>query len=107
MNFKKISEIIEELNNSLKQTFPDFKGVYLYGSVARGDFTKDSDVDIINVFEKELSYEEELELAGIIGDIDYKYDIFIDYHDYTLENLKRNPVFYNEVVNKGFYYEAA
>jgi len=26
---------------------------------------------------------------------------------FTMEKLKRNSVFYNEVVNKGIYYEAA
>jgi predicted nucleotidyltransferase len=104
---KKIEKIIEDVNKAILNKFSFFKGSYFYGSRARGKFTKDSDIDLINVFDKELSYEEELELAGIIGDIDYKYDVFIDYHDYTLDNLKRNPIFYNEVVNKGFYYEAA
>ncbi len=40
MNLSKILEIIEELNNKLKDVYPDFKGVYLYGSVARGDFSR-------------------------------------------------------------------
>lgn len=104
---KKIEKIIEDVNKALLEKFSFFKGSYFYGSRIRKNFTKNSDIDLINVFEKELSFEEELELAGIIGDIDYKYDVFIDYHDYTLDKLRQNPVFYNEVVNKGFYYEAA
>lgn len=104
---KKIEKIIKDLNKAISKRFDFFKGSYFYGSRAIGNCTKTSDIDIINIFERELSYEEELELAGIIGDIDYKYDVFIDYHDYTIDNLRKNPIFYDEVVNKGFYYEAA
>ena len=104
---KKIEKIIKDVNESILKKFSFFKGSYFYGSRARGNFTENSDIDLINVFDNELSYEEELELAGIMGDIDYKYDVFIDYHNYTLNNLKKNPIFYNEVVNKGFYYDAA
>lgn len=104
---KQTEKIIKDLNKILSEKFCFFKGSYLYGSRSTGNFNKDSDIDIINIFEKELTREESLELAGIIGDIDYKYDVFIDYHDYTFDQLKRNPVFYKEVVSKGFYYEAA
>ncbi len=104
---KRIEKIIKDLNKILSEKFEFFRGSYLYGSRANGNYKKDSDIDIINIFEKELDREESLELAEIMGDIDYKYDVFIDYHDYTLEQLKRNPVFYMEVINKGFYYEAA
>ena len=104
---KHTEKIIKDLNKAISQKFDFFSGSYLYGSRAKGGFKKDSDIDVINIFERELTREESLELAGIIGDIDYKYDVFIDYHDYTLNQLKRNPVFYEEVVDKGFYYEAA
>ena len=37
----------------------------------------------------------------------YKYDVYIDLHSYTSENLQKNPFYYNEVVNKGLFYAAA
>ncbi len=104
---KRIEQIIKDLNKTLSKRFNFFAGSYFYGSRAKKISTEKSDIDVINLFERELSYEEELELAGIIGDIDYKYDVFIDYQDYTMDKLKGNPIFYNEVVNKGFYYAAA
>lgn len=104
---KHIEKIIQDLNKVISEKFNFFKGSYLYGSRAKNYFNKDSDIDVINIFERELTREESLKLAEIIGDIDYKYDVFIDYHDYTLDQLEKNPVFYKEVVDKGFYYEAA
>lgn len=102
-----LEKIIKELNKEISEKFDFFKGSYLYGSRAKGNFQNDSDIDIINIFARNLTRAEALDLAGIIGDIEYKYDVFIDYHDYTINRLKENPVFYNEVIAYGFYYEAA
>ena len=33
--------------------------------------------------------------------------IDIDFRTYTLNELSRNPIYYNEVVNKGLFYDAA
>ena len=44
---------------------------------------------------------------GIVCDLDYKYDIYISLLTYTPERLEKNPIFYNEVVNKGIYYGSA
>ena len=102
-----ISEIINELNLKIKEKYPDFRGSYLYGSRARGDYREDSDVDVILLFDKEPSYDEKSEIYGLLCDLDYKYDIIIMGMPYTREQLERNYVFHNEVVNKGIYYNAA
>ena len=101
-----ISEIIKELNSLIKDKYSDFKGSYLYGSRARGDFSKNSDIDVVAMFDK-VDRHKELEVSGISCDLDYKFDVFIEIHLYTPEELKINPIFYNEVVNKGIYYEPA
>jgi predicted nucleotidyltransferase len=100
---KSISEVIKELNNLIKEKYSDFKGSYLYGSRAKGDFKKDSDIDIIALFDS-VDRDKEMEIYGIVADLDYKYDIFISLLNYTSEKLERNPIFHNEVVNKGIYY---
>lgn len=102
-----ISEIIKELNSRIKAKYPDFKGSYLYGSYAKGTYNEDSDVDIVLIFGKEYDYDEESYIYGISGDIDYKYDIVTTPLPFTEAELKKNVVFYNEVVNKGIYYDAA
>jgi len=103
MKLKKILEIIEELNNKLKVSYPDFKGVYLYGSVASGNYSNDSDIDIVALFE-EINYEKELEIYGITGDIEYKYNVFFDIQPMTSQDLERNPFYFEEVTLKGKFY---
>jgi hypothetical protein len=59
------------------------------------------------VFDKALSYKESRKLAGLICDIEYKNNVFIDYHPFTLKDLALNPFLYDEIVNNGIYYDAA
>jgi len=101
-----ISEIIKELNRLIKEKYDDFKGSYLFGSYARGDYTKDSDIDIVALFD-EYDRDKEMEIYGITMDVDYKYDIVISLCPHTRKELENNCVFYNEVVNKGIFYDAA
>ncbi|MFA7657863.1 MAG: nucleotidyltransferase domain-containing protein [Candidatus Gastranaerophilaceae bacterium] len=102
-----LSKVIKELNLRIKEKYPDFRGSYLYGSRARGDYREDSDIDIVLVFEKTHSYDEEAEIHSIVADLNCKYDIVIIGIPYTKRQLKKNYVFHNEVVFKGIYYEAA
>jgi uncharacterized protein len=103
---RKINKIIQELKQLIKEQFPDLKGLYLYGSQVTGGSHKDSDIDVVAIFD-EVSEEKKFEIGGIICDLMYKYDVYIDLHSYTSETIQRNPYYYNEVVNKGIYYEAA
>lgn len=101
-----VSEIINELNKLISEKYSDFKGSYLYGSRARGDFKGDSDLDIIALFGN-VDSAKEMEIYGIVCDLDYKYDIIISLMPYTKEELEQNYVFHNEVVNKGIFYAPA
>jgi len=101
-----VSEIIKELNARIKEKYSDFKGCYLFGSYARGDFHKDSDIDIVALFDS-VDNDKEMEIYGIVGELDYKYDVFISLLLYTPPRLEKNYFFHNEVVNKGIYYNAA
>jgi predicted nucleotidyltransferase len=103
---RKIIKVIKELNKLIKEQYPDLKGLYLYGSQVKGTAHKDSDIDVVAIFD-EVSYEKSFEIGGILSDLMYKYDIYIDFHSYTPETIQRNPYYYNEVVNNGIYYEAA
>ena len=103
---QKIIKIIEELKNLIKEQFPDLNGLYLYGSQVKGKVKKDSDIDVVAIFD-EVNREKIFEIGGILGDLDYKYDIYIDFRSYTLDTLRGNPIYYDEVVNKGIYYAAA
>ena len=101
-----IQQVIEELNIKLSETLNDFKGAYLYGSQAKGLATAESDIDIVAVFE-EVNRNKRMDIWGIVGRIEAKLDVFIDLHPMTREELERNPVYYDQVVNNGNIYEAA
>ena len=45
-----------------------------------------------------------MEIYDIISDLDFEHDVFIELFSYTQKGLEKNPVFYNEVVNKGYFY---
>jgi predicted nucleotidyltransferase len=102
---KKIIKIIKELNKTVKESYGGFRGSYLYGSQVKGTAHKDSDIDIVLLFDSELTHRQERDSAGIIGNIEYKYDVFIDYHPYTMQQLERNPFYYESVVEEGKYFD--
>ncbi len=102
-----ISEVIKDLNSRIKAKFPDFRGSYLYGSYAKGTYNEDSDVDIVLIFDKELSYDNEMHIHDIVSDLNCEYDLIIIGIPYTKKQLKRNYVFNDEVTGKGIYYNAA
>lgn len=101
---KKVERVIKTLNQELSKLIPDFIGVYVYGSQVRGDFTKESDIDIVGLFNK-INDEIETKLYKLISLLNYKEDVFIDIHLMTKNELSRNCFFYDEVVNKGIFYE--
>ena len=102
----KTQQIIEILNKNLKQTFNDFKGAYLYGSQAKGTANTESDIDIVAVF-AEVDRNKRMDIWGIVGKIEAELDVFMDIHPMTQEELERNPIYYDRVVNNGIFYEAA
>jgi len=106
MRNNKVNQLIKELNKKISQEYPDFEGCYLYGSRAKKTHHKNSDVDIIAIFNS-VDRERDYEIGGIVNELMYNYDVYIDFRVYTLDNLTKNPVYYDEVVNKGIYYAAA
>ena len=103
MTLSKIIEVIEELNGKLKGSYSDFKGIYLYGSAVREDFSEDSDIDVVALFD-EINYDKELDIYGITGELECKYDVFFDIQPMTKQDLERNSIYFREVTLKGKFY---
>ncbi len=99
-----IDKIIKKLNKKIKNLFNNFNGVYLYGSYAAKSARTDSDIDIVALFDNKLTREERMDLWGIVGELEAEMDIVLDMHPMTLSELKQNPVYYMQVVDKGIYY---
>ena len=81
-------------------------GVYLYGSYARGDFEKDSDVDIVAVVKGERSaLQDKLRtIWDLTADIGLEYDIVVSptvipYDEF--EAYKEVLPYYRNIVNEG------
>lgn len=104
MSKKRIQKIIQELIKIVKEKYLGFEGLYLYGSQVRGTANKNSDIDMVLLFNSKLTNREALDLAGIIGDLELTFNVFIDYHPYTLLELKKNPFYYESVVEEGTYF---
>lgn len=100
-----ISDIIEDLNNRLSKKYSDFKGSYLYGSRAKGNYKDHSDIDVVVLFEK-LTRAKDLDICSIVCDVEYKHNVFIDIQTFTPEKLMFNPFYYEEVTVKGVFYAA-
>ncbi|GBF22736.1 hypothetical protein tpqmel_0140 [Candidatus Gastranaerophilus sp. (ex Termes propinquus)] len=102
-----VDEIARKLRDALKEAIPDFEGLYVFGSQARGDATERSDIDIVVLFGSErfkLPRQYYLVLSQLMHDY---YGSDLEVLERTREELERNPIFYNEVVNKGVWYDAA
>ena len=102
-----VDEVAKRLRDELCESIEDFEGLYVFGSQVRGDATPESDVDIVVLFGKYDMFR-----FGVFSDImsaielDYYNVIELDVLRYTREELERNYIFHNEVVNKGIFYGA-
>ena len=77
--------------------------IVLYGSVARGTNTAESDVDIALLLNGNLSRETEDKLSDLIVDLNLKYDIVLSVIDIDYEMFKWEKVtpFYKNVNEEG------
>ena len=100
-----ISKIITELNLELKQHYPNYKGLYLYGSRIKNDAAEGSDLDLVFVFDGGVDLKLEETIWEIVYNYDLKYDVVIDAKVYELQDIK-NPItpFRETVRDKGRYY---
>ncbi len=108
------ASIIEKLNIALSGRFDDYRGAYFFGSRLTGGFTKDSDYDVVLIFDG-LEYEKQLKIAGVVSQIEYRFDVFIDCKllttsgnksiEYIRENV--NPIFIQRAIDSGIFYARA
>jgi len=96
-------KIIEELKKKIVELYPDLIGIYLYGSRAKGNFHKESDLDILLLFPAVTS-EKKFEIYGIVSYIEYKFDVFIDIKILTPSEFRKNHFYFKQVTNSGIYF---
>ncbi len=74
-----VKRLMAELKSGLQALYGErLKGVYLFGSHARGEADEESDVDVLVVLEDYESYGAEVERAGELGaELSLRYGVSI------------------------------
>lgn len=90
---------LKELHEYLAKIYGErLRGVYLYGSYARGDFHSDSDVDVLIALEGTVNPSQEIDRIGDgVADICLEYNVLIAIYPVPEEWLKarKSPLFEN------------
>jgi uncharacterized protein len=75
----RIRKLMKELKEGLATIYGDkLKAVYLYGSYARGDYRKGSDVDVMVLLRDYKSYwKEYYRCSDYVSDVSLNYDVTI------------------------------
>lgn len=100
---KFVKDALEMLDKELREKFNDFHGLYLYGAFADGTNEDDDDIEVVAIFDAEDKAKREL-IWPIVGKIETELDVYIDLHPTTMQALKQDEEFYDEVVNNGIFF---
>ncbi|MDO4608946.1 MAG: nucleotidyltransferase domain-containing protein [Clostridia bacterium] len=103
--------ILGEVYNECSNIFDSVHDAYLYGSYARGDYTNESDVDILvtaNLSREQIS-SQRMKLASVTSNLSLKHNVTVSLTVKPLEHFNRYLSvlpYYKNVVSEGIRYEA-
>lgn len=109
----KAMEILEKVYNFCKEKFGDILcDAYLYGSYARGDYHKWSDVDIFVTVKSDYPEIEKLDdsIAEIGNDLSLEYDITVSIVTEPIKQFNEYSEilpYYKNILSEGIKYVAA
>ena len=96
--------IVQQIKNTLKQISPNTTTI-LYGSEARGDASRDSDIDLLILVDKtKIPVEEEKEIIGLLSDLSLQTGVIISSIILPKSKWENRPLktpFYVNVMNEG------
>lgn len=74
-----IQRIMAELKDKLSRLYGErLKGVYLFGSYARGEADEESDIDVLIALDRVGNYSEEIDRTGeLVSELSLKFGITI------------------------------
>ncbi len=98
-------DIKEELVQGLTEIFQrNMSAIILYGSVARGDATDESDIDIAIVIKKEMDVQTKKRFISWAADMDIRHErVFsiVDIQEENMEKWERILPFYQNIRKEG------
>ena len=100
---KKLEEVIKLLSKTLKKSFDDYKGLYVFGVHADGNDHRDEDIEIVALFDSVDKAKLE-DIWPIIGKIESQTDAFVEVYPHTIKSLKADDVIGEEVLEEGVFY---
>lgn len=101
---KFVEDAINMLNEAFSERFDDFHGLYLHGAFVDGKNHTDEDIELVAIFDVEDKYKREL-IWPIVGKVETDLDVFIDLHPITMQELKKDEDFHDEVVHHGIFFQ--
>lgn len=105
MDNSKVEKFIDEIKNIIYSTFEGFKGVYFFGSRTDENWHEDSDLDLIFVFNRDLTWKEKKIIMNKIFETEIKYDYLIDAKICNINLIKNSKTPFREVINqKAMFY---
>lgn len=102
----KIDEIVVDLIKSLKCEFGEFKGIYLFGLFLDGQMHEDEDIELVAIFDTEQDKSKREQIWRIVGKTEEHFDVFIDLHPLTIQELKKDEELYKEITTEGIFFNA-
>jgi uncharacterized protein len=98
----RLNRILKELRRSLEALYGDrLKGLYLFGSYARGEAEPGSDIDVAVVLEGEVDVYEEVERTGeITSELSLQTDTFICLMFAPQADFEARATFFLTVLNE-------
>lgn len=107
MTEEKIQEVVQKFAEEVKRIYgTKLMEIILYGSCARGDFAKDSDIDImilLNVPEENINSERK-RIYDVSDRLDLEYDVVLTpvFQNYLVyEKYMSASVFYQNIKREG------
>jgi len=69
---------LEEIKSKVSSMFP-VREYIIFGSKARGDFGPDSDVDLLIIVERPLTYAQKRRITDVVFEVDLAHDVGFSY----------------------------
>ena len=102
-----LQKILQKIVQAYQDIYQDnISEIYLYGSYARGDYTNDSDIDIVAIVKgNRLKLQNQLkEIWDISADLELEYDVIVSptvipYSEF--EDYKKVLPYYSNIAREG------
>lgn len=112
MNTNKAKELLRSIYEKSKTLFPcKIQNAFLYGSYARGDYDKESDVDYLLTVDLDYTEIEKYrkQVAEISSDLSLENDVLVSIHVHPSKQFNQYSKilpFYKNILKEGIRYDS-